>query len=95
MSQLRFLLPQETTELFNVLRRLSTEGKTIIFISHKLREVMEICVRVTVLRDGRVIGCQDTCDTSEKALAKMMVGREVFLHFDKSECKPGKKMLET
>ncbi len=89
------LTPQETTELFNVLKRLSAEGKTIIFISHKLREVMELCVRVTVLRDGRVIGCQNTCDTNEKALAKMMVGREVFLHFDKTKCKPGRIMLET
>jgi len=89
------LTPQETRELFNVLKRLSNEGKTVIFISHKLREVMEISNRVTVLRDGRVIGCQNTCETSQQALAKMMVGREVFLHFDKSEVKPGKRMLET
>ena len=63
------LTPQETDELFEVIRSLVDEGKTVIFITHKLREVMEISDRVTVMRDGKVQGVSDTKDTSPEELA--------------------------
>lgn len=88
------LTPKETDELFVVLRRLAEQGHAIIFITHKLREVMEISDRVTVLRDGKVIGTVLTKETNPDALAKMMVGREVFLTFDKTPVHRGQKMLE-
>lgn len=88
------LTPKETDELFVVLRRLAKQGHAIIFITHKLREVMEISDRVTVLRGGKVIGTVLTKETSPDALAKMMVGREVFLTFEKTPVHRGQKMLE-
>jgi len=73
------LTPQEAKELFDIIRRLRADGKTILFISHKLKEVMEISDRVTALRDGRVVGTVEKEETSEVELARMMVGRDVFL----------------
>ncbi|MBC7261151.1 MAG: ATP-binding cassette domain-containing protein, partial [Chloroflexi bacterium] len=73
------LTPQEVRDLFEVIRRLRDDGKTVLFISHKLKEVMEISDRVTALRDGRVVGTVDKVHTSEVELARMMVGRDVFL----------------
>jgi general nucleoside transport system ATP-binding protein len=72
------LVPQEVDVLFETLERLCKEGLSVIFISHKLNEVMTICNRITVLRDGHCIGTVLKKDTSEHALAHMMVGRETF-----------------
>ena len=83
------LTPQESNELFAVLRDLVKTGKTIIFISHKLREVLEISDRITVMRRGKVVGHLVTKDTSEQEIATMMVGREVLLRVDKKTAQPG------
>lgn len=72
------LVPQEVDVLFDSLERLRKEGLSVIFISHKLNEVMSICDRITVLRDGKVIGTVKKQDTNERELARMMVGRETF-----------------
>src|SRR4029077_11807258 len=82
------LTPQETKELFVVLRDLVKGGKTIIFISHKLKEVLEISDRITVMRRGKVVGHLITKDTSEQEIATAMVGREVLLRVDKQPAKP-------
>jgi ABC-type uncharacterized transport system ATPase subunit len=83
------LTPQETKELFGVLRDLVKTGKTIIFISHKLREVLEVSDRITVMRRGKVVGHLVTRETNEQEIATMMVGREVLLRVDKKPAKPG------
>jgi len=88
------LTPQESKELFSILRSLKNEGKSIIFISHKLKEVLEISDIITVLRDGKVIGSVRPEDTSEQELARMMVGREVILKVRKTEKKKGAPVLE-
>ncbi|MFQ5857275.1 MAG: ABC transporter ATP-binding protein [Anaerolineae bacterium] len=72
------LIPQEVEVLFETLERLRQRGLSIIFISHKLYEVMAVCDRITVLRDGRVVGTADKAATSRAELARMMVGRETF-----------------
>ncbi|MFH0880677.1 MAG: ATP-binding cassette domain-containing protein, partial [Lentisphaerota bacterium] len=72
------LVPQEVDALFETLQRLRQEGLSVIFISHKLNEVMTICDRITVLRDGKKVGTVNKQDTSERELAHMMVGRETF-----------------
>jgi len=77
------LTPQEATELFKAVRALKEKGKTVVFISHKLREVLSICDRITVLRRGKVVGTVRVGDTNLGELAKMMVGREVVYKFDK------------
>jgi len=83
------LTPQETKELFVVLRDLVKSGKTIIFISHKLKEVLEISDRITVMRRGKVVGHLTTKQTNEEEIATMMVGREVLLRVDKKPATPG------
>jgi ABC-type uncharacterized transport system ATPase subunit len=83
------LTPQESKELFGVLRGLVKTGRTIIFISHKLREVLEISDRITVMRRGKVVGHLVTKDTNEQEIATMMVGREVLLRVDKKPAQPG------
>ena len=83
------LTPQESRELFAVLRDLVKNGKTIIFISHKLKEVLEISDRITVMRRGKVVGHLITKDTNEEEIATMMVGREVLLRVDKKPAAPG------
>jgi simple sugar transport system ATP-binding protein len=83
------LTPQESNELFAVLRDLVKAGKTIIFISHKLREVLDISDRITVMRRGKVVGHLVTKDTSEQEIATMMVGRAVLLRVDKKPAQPG------
>ena len=82
------LTPQETRELFVQLKNLRDQGYGIIFISHKLDEVMELCNRVTVLRHGRVTGHGDIKDLNPAKLSKMMVEREVDLTIEKGEAKP-------
>ena len=83
------LTPQESKELFGVLRDLVKAGKTIIFISHKLREVLEISDRITVMRRGKVVGHLTTKETDEEKIATLMVGREVLLRVDKKPAQPG------
>ncbi|HEY9287283.1 MAG TPA: ABC transporter ATP-binding protein [Candidatus Dormibacteraeota bacterium] len=83
------LTPQESTELFKVLRDLVKTGKTIVFISHKLKEVLEISDRITVMRRGKVVGHLITKDTDEAEIARLMVGRDVLLRVDKQPAKPG------
>lgn len=76
------LTPQETVELFINLKKMRNEGKTIIMITHKLKEVMELTDRITVFRDGRVTGNLLTSETNEQELANLMVGRKVLLKVD-------------
>jgi simple sugar transport system ATP-binding protein len=83
------LTPQESTELFRVLRDLVKSGKTIIFISHKLKEVLAISDRITVMRRGKVVGHLITKNTNEAEIARLMVGRDVLLRVDKTPAKPG------
>jgi simple sugar transport system ATP-binding protein len=83
------LTPQETVELFGVLRGLIKDGKTIVFISHKLKEVLDISDRITVMRRGKVVGHLITKDTNEQEIATMMVGRAVLLRVDKRPATPG------
>jgi general nucleoside transport system ATP-binding protein len=87
------LTPQETKELFVVLRDLVKTGKTIIFISHKLKEVLQISDRITVMRRGKVVGHLVTKDTNEQEIARGMVGRDVLLRVEKSAAKPGPMAL--
>jgi len=87
------LTPGEIDELFKILRRLKDQGKTVIFITHKLHEVMEISDRITVLRDGSLIGTLETENVNESTLAQMMVGREVTLAVDKSPSSPQQIIL--
>ena len=82
------LTPQETKEIFVVLRRLADEGHSIIFISHKLYEVLEIADRITVIRRGRVVGQRIPAETNEDDLAELMVGRDVQLVVDRGESHP-------
>ena len=87
------LTPQETAELFVQLKLLRESGKTIIFISHKLNEVKELCDRVTVIRKGKTIGVYNVADVSEADISRAMVGVDVILEVEKSEAKPGNNVL--
>jgi ABC-type uncharacterized transport system ATPase subunit len=88
------LTAQETAELFEVLRALRDDGVAIVFISHKLGEVLEIADRVTVLRRGKKIDTVPTEGSTEQSLARLMVGREVLLRVEKPEVQPGPPVLE-
>ncbi len=88
------LTPQEAEDLFGIMRSLIAEGKSIIFITHKLKEVLVIADRITVLRDGRVVGTTEPSKTTEAELAAMMVGREVILQVEKGPAEPGDSVLE-
>ncbi len=88
------LTPQEAQELFEVLRGLKEQGKSIIFISHKLNEVLEIADRVTTLRRGVVVDTIAAEGATEEGLARMMVGRDVLLRVDKKEAKPAEPLLQ-
>ena len=88
------LTPQEAEGLFDIMRTLLDRGVSIIFISHKLKEVLEICTRVMVLRGGKVVGEADPRDSTEMSLASMMVGREVILQVEKQPAKPAETILE-
>jgi len=87
------LTPQETFELFGVLRGLVQQGKTIIFITHKLREVLELTDTITVLRRGKDVGELVTKETNQAEIARMMVGREVLLRVNKTPAHPGPVVL--
>ncbi len=88
------LVPQEVDVLFETLLRLVKTGLSVIFISHKLVEVMAVCDRITVLRDGKVTSTVNKCDTTQVDLAKMMVGRETFGVSRLSSRKTGKSIYE-
>lgn len=88
------LTPIEATTLFATLRRMADEGRTIIFITHKLHEVFAACDRITVLRDGHVVGKTTPKETSEQGLARMMVGRDVLFHLEKEYVERGPVALE-
>jgi general nucleoside transport system ATP-binding protein len=87
------LTPQEAVELFGILENLRGEGMSIIFISHKLNEVLDIANRVTVLRRGKVIETLPTAGATEEDLARRMVGRDVVLRIDKQASQPGDTIL--
>lgn len=87
------LTPQEIGELMQIMRGLTREGKSILFISHKLNEIMEVADRVTVLRKGKCVGTVDTKETTQAELSRMMVGRPVQLVVDKEPSKPGEGVL--
>lgn len=87
------LTPQEVDELFKILKSLKGQGKTIIFITHKLNEVMAISDQVTIMRNGKVVGTKETSQTNTAEIATLMVGREVLLKTDKIEQLAGKSVL--
>ena len=88
------LTPQETREIFGVLRRLREDGTSIIFISHKLDEVLEIADRITVIRRGKVVGSRKPSQTNKDELAELMVGRAVSLRVDRGQSHPNDVTLE-
>ncbi|HEV7503581.1 MAG TPA: ABC transporter ATP-binding protein [Thermoanaerobaculia bacterium] len=87
------LSPQAVRDLFGILRRMREQGKTIVIVTHKLSEVLEISDEVTVMRDGKVVGNRPTAQTNAAELARLMVGRDVLLRVVKPEGKPGKPVL--
>ncbi|RMD49445.1 MAG: ABC transporter ATP-binding protein [Alphaproteobacteria bacterium] len=88
------LTPAEADHLFRILRNLRDQGKTIILITHKLREIMEVTDRVSVMRRGEIVATLDTAATSPEELAELMVGRKVLLRVHKTPAKPGEPVLE-
>ena len=88
------LTPQEIEELMQIMKNLAREGKSILFISHKLNEIMEVADRCTVLRKGKCVGTVNISDTSKAELSKMMVGRDVDFTVHKEEKKPGDVILD-
>ncbi len=88
------LTPAEADHLFRILRGLRDEGKTIILITHKLREIMEITDNVSVMRRGEMVASVKTAETNPTALAELMVGRKVLLRVDKAPARPGAPVLE-
>lgn len=87
------LTPSEADHLFRILEALKNEGKTILLITHKLREIMAITDEVSVMRRGEMVATRKTADTSMEELAELMVGRSVLLHVDKQPATPGEKVL--
>jgi general nucleoside transport system ATP-binding protein len=88
------LTAQESQDLFRVLRSLAAEGTSIVFISHKLKEVLDVSDRVTVLRRGKKVDTVQTEGSTERSLARLMVGRDVLLRVDKPEHTPGEPVLQ-
>ena len=88
------LTPQEIDELMQIMKNLAAEGKSILFISHKLAEIMAVADRCSVLRKGKYIGTVETKDVTMEDLSAMMVGRNVNFHVEKPECHPGKVILD-
>ncbi len=88
------LTPQEVTEFFGIVRSLRDAGKALVFITHKLHEVIEVADRINVLRAGKVVGESDPKAATEAELAEMMVGRAVAFEVDKQPAKPGRALLE-
>ena len=88
------LTPQEIDELMQIMRNLSAEGKSILFISHKLNEIMAVADRCTVLRKGKYIGTVEVANTTKEELSRMMVGRDVEFAVHKEDAKPGDVILD-
>lgn len=88
------LTPQEVEDLFRIMRQLTERGVSIIFITHKLKEVLAIADHITVMRRGQVVGSATPAETDEQGLAAMMVGRDVLLSVEKTPAKPGAVVLE-
>lgn len=88
------LTPQEIQELMQIMKNLAAEGKSILFISHKLSEIMQVSDRCTVLRKGRYVGTVETKDTTPEKLSAMMVGRDVNFAVEKKPAKPGEVVLD-
>lgn len=88
------LTPQETVELFRELKILKDKGHTIIFISHKLKEVKELCDRLTVMRNGRNVGVHNVSDVTEEDISRLMVGRDVILKVEKDKAQPKEVILQ-
>ncbi len=88
------LTPQEINELMQIMRNLAAEGKSILFISHKLNEIMAVSDRCTVLRKGKCIGTVETKNTTIEELSSMMVGRNVNFHVEKKQSEPGEVVFE-
>ena len=88
------LTPQEIDELMEIMKGFAKEGKSILFITHKLNEIMAVADRVTVLRKGKYVGTVDTKDVTKQELSNMMVGRPVQLQVQKDEAKPAETILE-
>lgn len=88
------LTPQEADDLFRIMRELTEMGVSIIFITHKLKEVLKIASRITVMRAGRVVGTTTPKESNEQSLAEMMVGREVILTVQKKPAKPAEEVLK-
>ena len=88
------LTPQEIAELMQIMKNLAKEGKSILFISHKLAEIMEVADRCSVIRKGKYIGTVETANTTMAELSAMMVGRDVNFHVEKKPSTPGEVLLE-
>jgi simple sugar transport system ATP-binding protein len=88
------LTPPEAKELFGIIRSLTAQGKSIIFISHKLNEVLEIADRITVLRRGKLVETLPAAGATEDSLARLMVGRDVLLRVEKTPAQPGEPLLQ-
>lgn len=88
------LTPQEINELMQIMKNLANEGKSILFISHKLNEIMQVSDRCTVLRKGKYIGTVDVKNTTKEELSSMMVGREVDFNIAKKDSNPGRVILK-
>lgn len=88
------LTPYEINELISIMKKLVEEGKSIILITHKLKEIKKAADRCTVIRRGKLIGTVNVKETSRREMAKMMVGREVNLKIEKKKCAPGKEVLK-
>lgn len=88
------LTPMEADKLFAIIRKMRADGLSLVFITHKMNEVMEVSDRVTVMRKGKVVSTVNTAETTPRELARMMVGREIVFQLDKGHCEPGATLLE-
>jgi general nucleoside transport system ATP-binding protein len=88
------LTPQETVELFRIIKEMTGEGRMVILISHKLDEIMSLCDRVTVLQKGSVVGNADTAKVDKRILARMMVGRDVIFNIEREKLPAGEVVLQ-
>lgn len=88
------LTPQESDELFRIMHELTDAGASIIFITHKLKEVLAVADRIAVLRGGKMVGTADPAESTEASLAELMVGRKVILRVEKDESEPGRPVLQ-